>query len=82
MRKAKPAGGPVQSRTLLFQLVESEISVADALLEMDDVDCCDQHLAAAMRHADELRGPENLLMTQRISSIRQKRAAYPCPVGR
>lgn len=70
---------PVQSRTLLFQLVESEVCVADALLDLSDIEGCDSHLSVAVSQSQGLRGPENLLMHQRISLLKEKRAAYSCP---
>jgi hypothetical protein len=67
---------PVQSRTLLFQLVESEVCVADALLDLNDIQGCDRHLSVALSQSQELRGPESLLMHQRIGLLREKRAGY------
>jgi len=73
---ARKVDTPVPSRTLLFQLVESELCVADALLDLGDIAGCDQHLAVAVLHTQELRGPESLLMNHRTSLLREKRAAY------
>lgn len=66
----------IQPRTLTFQMVESEVSVADALLDLGDLAGCDQHMSIATENAEVLRGPENMLMHQRLRQLRQKRAEF------
>ncbi len=72
----KSCNRPAQARSLLFQLVESEICAADALLDLNDFRGCDHHLGAALHHAEGLQGPENLLMHRRLSQLQDKRANF------
>lgn len=67
---------PAQPRSLRFQLVESEVSVADALLDLDDVKGCELHMLTATQQVEELRGPEYIVMHQRLRTLRQKRSDY------
>jgi hypothetical protein len=71
--------GKVQTRTLHFQFVESEVCVADALLDLNDFEGCNDHLEVAVRHAHQLRGPESFLMHQRLTLLKEKLAAYHLP---
>jgi hypothetical protein len=68
---------PVQARTLLYQLIESEISAADAFLDLGDLGGCDHNLSRATHHREQLRGPENMLMNDRVGRLKEKRSAYP-----
>ena len=65
-----------QPRSLAFQLVESEVCVADALLDLGDLVGCDHYMASAIKLAEELRGPENMLMHQRLRRLRSKRSEF------
>ena len=65
-----------QTRTVLFQLIENEVSTADALLDLGDLTGCDRHMSYALALAGDLRGPENLLMHQRLRGLSTKRTAF------
>jgi hypothetical protein len=63
-------------RTTLFQLIENEVSTADALLDLEDLAGCDRHMSYAVGPASELRGPESLIMHQRLRDLRSKRTVF------
>lgn len=65
--------GAEATKSLTFQMAESEVTVADALLDLDDLAGCDEHMATASEHAARLRGPETALMMQRLAALRLKR---------
>ena len=77
----KPSVRLLQTRSLLFQLVESEICAADALLDLGDREGCDHHLSAAVLHAQALKGPESMLMHDRLNELSTKRNSYPYPTA-
>jgi hypothetical protein len=65
-----------QTRTVLFQLIENEVSTADALLDLGDLSGCDRHMSSAIGLAEDLRGPESLMMHQRVRDLRTKRVTF------
>lgn len=69
----KSPSGTTPTRTVLFQLVECEVSTADALLDLNDLAGCDRHMSSATRYAEDLLGPENMVMHERLKDLRKKR---------
>jgi hypothetical protein len=77
-RFADKSSSQPETRTILFQLVESDVIVADALLDLADFRGCDQHLSNATQLAEDLHGPEKMIIHQRLADLIKKRADLVC----